>query len=53
MAADAMSEIKPNGSERESTERLQRRKNYALMAVLFTWVVIIYLVAILRMGGAT
>ncbi|PPR64388.1 MAG: hypothetical protein CFH10_00259 [Alphaproteobacteria bacterium MarineAlpha4_Bin2] len=53
MTADTMGDTEQIDKQRESARRRQRRKNYALMALLFAWAVIIYLVAILRMGGAT
>ena len=53
MTVDAMSQPEQNNSKNNDAARLQRRKNYALLTVLFAWVVIIYLVAILRMGGGS
>ena len=53
MTVDTMGDIERQGKEKENAQRRQRRKNYTLMAILFAWAVIIYLVAILRMGGAT
>ncbi len=53
MIVDTMGDSEKKGRERENARRRQRRKNYTLMAILFAWAVIIYLVAILRMGGAT
>ena len=50
MIVNAMSP-EQNNCNIEDASRRQRRKNYALLTVLFAWVVIIYLVAILRMGG--
>jgi hypothetical protein len=37
--------------QRSDMKRRQRRKNLALMAVLVGWIVVLYLVAILRMSG--
>ena len=36
-----------------NARRRQRRKNIVVMALLFGWVIIMYLVSILRMGGTT
>lgn len=45
----------PNDKRRYPSEvhRRQRRKNLAMLAMLFGWAVLLYLVAILRMGGAS
>ena len=53
MTVDAMNQPEQKNSKNEDAIRRQRRKNYALLTVLFAWVVMIYLVAILRMGGAS
>lgn len=53
MTVDAMSQPEQNNSKNDDAARRQRRKNYALLTVLFAWVVIIYLVAILRMGDGS
>ncbi len=53
MIVDTMSDTEQKSKELESAQRRQRRKNYTLMTILFAWAVIIYLVAILRMGGAS
>ena len=56
MTVDAMNtsgQAEHNDGNSENRLRRQRRKNYALMAVLLAWVIIIYLVAILRIGGAS
>lgn len=47
-----MTESNENRDQPSDVKRRQRRKNLALMAVLLGWVVVLYLVAILRMSGA-
>ena len=53
MTVDTMSQPEQSDSKNDDAARRQRRKNYALLTVLFAWVVIIYLVAILRIGGGS
>ena len=53
MTVDTMSQPEQSDSKNDDAARRQRRKNYALLTFLFGWVVIIYLVAILRIGGGS
>ena len=48
----AATEIKVNSDRENSPLRRRRRKNLTLMVILFAWVIIMYFVAILRMGGS-
>ena len=47
----AEGEIKPPKRHRSELHRRQRTKNLALMAILVAFVIIVYFVAIVRMGG--
>lgn len=52
-ASEPMAEDRQNGGKRFRSEvhRRQRKKNLALCAVLAGFVVLVYFVAIVRMGG--
>ncbi len=52
MTTTTMTDPNEKRDQPSDNQRRQRRKNLALMAVLVGWVVVLYLVAILRMGGA-
>jgi hypothetical protein len=47
-----MSEPKWTPETREAFRRKKRGKNLALLAVLLAFVVLVYIVALVRMGGA-
>ena len=51
MTTMAMTDSNEQHDQFNDMKRRQRRKNLALMAVLLGWVVVLYLVAILRMSG--
>ena len=51
MTTTAMTDSNEKHDQVNDMKRRQRRKNMALMAVLMGWVVVLYLVAILRMSG--
>ena len=51
MATTAMTDSNEQYDQVNAMKRRQRRKNLALVAALVGWVVVLYLVAILRMGG--
>lgn len=51
MTTTAMTDSNKQYDQVNDMKRRQRRKNLALMAVLVGWVIVLYLVAILRMGG--
>jgi hypothetical protein len=47
-----MSEPEWTSETREAFRRKKRGKNLALLAVLLAFVVLVYIVALVRMGGA-
>ncbi|MBT5495019.1 MAG: hypothetical protein HOK54_04685 [Alphaproteobacteria bacterium] len=51
MTTTTMTDSNEKHDQSNDMKRRQRRKNLALMAVLVGWVVVLYLVAILRMSG--
>ena len=51
MTTTTMTDSNEKRDQRSGLNRRQRRKNLALMAVLVGWIVVLYLVAILRMSG--
>ena len=53
MSDTVMTGMNDKQPHRSEVHRRQRKKNLALMALLFAWAVVFYFVAIFRMGGAT
>jgi predicted nucleic acid-binding Zn ribbon protein len=51
MTTTTMTNSSEQHDQRSDMKQRQRRKNLALMAVLVGWIVVLYLVAILRMSG--
>ena len=52
ITAIKMTGIKGSNSQQAGLARRRRKKNLALMALLFAWVVVLYFVAMLRMGAS-
>ena len=53
MTDSVMSETGKNDHGAGELRRKQRRKNLAMLVILFGWAIMLYIVAILKMGGAS
>lgn len=53
MTDSVMSDTGKNDRGTDELRRRQRRKNLALLVILFGWAIMLYVVAILKMGGAS
>ena len=53
MTDSVMSVTGKNNHGTNELRRKQRRKNWALLVILFGWAIMLYIVAILKMGGAS
>jgi len=53
MTVSVMSEAGNNDRSADELRRKQRRKNFAMLVILFGWAIMLYIVAILKMGGAS
>ena len=53
MTDSFMSDTGKNDHGTDELRRKQRRKNLALLVILFGWAIMLYIVAILKMGGAS
>ncbi len=53
MTGTVMTENQETTNDAKGAQDRLRKKNLALLAVLVAWAVLLYAVAILRMGGAS
>ena len=53
MADSVMDGPENNDLSADKLRRKQRRKNLAMLVMLFGWAIMLYVVAILKMGGAS
>ena len=53
MTDSVMSDTGKNDHGTDELRRKQRRKNLAMLVILFGWAMMLYIVAILKMGGAS
>ena len=53
MADSVMDGRDNNDLSSDKLRRKQRRKNLAMLVMLFGWAIMLYVVAILKMGGAS